>query len=197
MKIIFKIYYEILIWIDHLLSFVPGNIGIYFRNLWFKNRWAQKQNISINNYCEFIKPKNILFKDKAFIGKSSFFSADGGKISIGKRFSCNNNVHLNASINGEIVIGDDVLIGPNCVLRSSDHNFKNPNTAINKQGHNSGKIVIGDDVWIGANCTILKNVEIGNGAVIAAGAVVNKDVEPFSIVGGVPIKTISYRKKDE
>ena len=138
---------------------MPGNIGIYFRNLWFKNRWAQKQNISINNYCEFIKPKNILFKDKAFIGKSSFFSADGGKISIGKRFSCNNNVHLNASINGEIVIGDDV--------------------------------------WIGANCTILKNVEIGNGAVIAAGAVVNKDVEPFSIVGGVPIKTISYRKKDE
>ncbi|MBT7623338.1 MAG: acyltransferase [Flavobacteriaceae bacterium] len=197
MKNIFKLYSEILVWIEHFLSVVPGNLGIYFRSLWFRNRWTLKQNISINNYCEFIKPKNILFKDKAFIGKNSFFSADGGKIAIGKRFSCNTNVHMNASINGEILIGDDVLIGPNCILRSSDHNYKDINTTINKQGHNSGKIIIGHDVWIGANCTILKNVEIGNGAVIAAGAVVNKDVEPFSIVGGVPIKTISYRKKDE
>lgn len=197
MKKIFKLYSEILIWIEHFLSIVPGNLGIYFRSLWFKKRWTLKQNVSINNYCEFIKPENILFKGQAFIGKSSFFSAEQGSIIIGKRFSCNTNVHLNASINGEIVIGDDVLIGPNCVLRSSDHKFKNLNTTINKQGHNSGKIVIGDDVWIGANCTILKNVEIGNGAVIAAGAVVNKDVQSFSIVGGVPIKTISYRKKDE
>lgn len=55
------------------------------------------------------------------------------------------------------------------------------------------KIKIGDDVWVGANVTILKGVEIGQGAIIAAGSVVNKSVEPFSIVGGVPAKKIAER----
>ena len=54
--------------------------------------------------------------------------------------------------------------------------------------------VIGNDVWIGANCVITAGVRIGTGAVIAAGAVVTKDVEPNSIVGGVPAKIIRYRK---
>lgn len=53
--------------------------------------------------------------------------------------------------------------------------------------------VIGHDVWIGAKATILRGVKIGHGAVIAAGAVVNKDVEPYSIVGGIPAKHIRYR----
>ena len=48
----FKLYSEILVWIEHFLSVVPGNLGIYFRSLWFRNRWTLKQNISINNYCE-------------------------------------------------------------------------------------------------------------------------------------------------
>ena len=50
------------------------------------------------------------------------------------------------------------------------------------------------DVWIGANAIILKNVEIGEGAVIAAGALVNKDIEPYSISGGIPAKILKYRK---
>lgn len=54
-------------------------------------------------------------------------------------------------------------------------------------------VVIGNDVWIGANVSILPGVHIGDGAVLAAGAVVNKDVEPYEIVGGVPAKHIKYR----
>ena len=54
-------------------------------------------------------------------------------------------------------------------------------------------MVIGNDVWIGANVSILPGVYIGDGAVIAAGAVVTKDVEPYAIVGGVPAKVIRYR----
>mgnify|MGYP006145765221 CR=1 FL=1 len=54
-------------------------------------------------------------------------------------------------------------------------------------------IVIGNDVWVGANVVILDGVVIGDGAIIAANSVVNKDVEPYSIVGGVPIRTIKYR----
>ena len=57
--------------------------------------------------------------------------------------------------------------------------------------------IIGNDVWIGANAIILQGVTIGDGAIIAAGAVVTKDVPPYAIVGGVPAKVIKYRFSDD
>jgi len=61
----------------------------------------------------------------------------------------------------------------------------------------SGKTIIGNDVWVGHNATILGGVKVGDGAIIAAGAVVTKDVEPYAIVGGVPAKIIKYRFSEE
>jgi galactoside O-acetyltransferase len=61
------------------------------------------------------------------------------------------------------------------------------------QKHSGGQIVIEDDVWIGSNAVILRNVRLGHGCVVAAGAVVTKDVDPFSVVGGVPARKISER----
>lgn len=194
MNLFLKIFSEIVIWIEHFISLIPGSSGIYLRSMWYKNRWKKKQKISINKYCEFINPENILFEGRAYIGNNSLLSAEDGEIIIGNNFSCNTNLHLNASIKGKIIVGNNVLIGPNCVIRSSDHIYTDINKPIQSQGHKSEKIVIGDNVWIGANTTILKGVEIGNGAIIAAGAVVNKNVEAFSIVGGVPIKHIKNRK---
>ncbi|WP_082510254.1 MULTISPECIES: CatB-related O-acetyltransferase [unclassified Rhizobium] len=60
-------------------------------------------------------------------------------------------------------------------------------------GKRLDRIVIGNDVWIGAGVTVLRGAKIGDGAIIAAGAVVTRDVEPYSIVGGVPAKHIKYR----
>jgi len=60
-----------------------------------------------------------------------------------------------------------------------------------------GQIIVGHDVWIGANAVILSGVNIGNGAVVAAGAVVNKDVPPYAVVGGVPAKLIKMRFEPE
>ena len=60
--------------------------------------------------------------------------------------------------------------------------------------HDDRPVVIGDDVWIGGNCMIMAGVTIGEGAVIAGGAVVTKDVEPYSIVGGIPARLIRYRE---
>ena len=194
MNLFLKIFSEIVIWIEHFISLIPGSLGIYLRSMWYKNRWKKKQKISINKYCEFINPENILFEGRAYIGNNSLLSAEDGEIIIGNNFSCNTNLHLNASIEGKIIIGDDVLIGPNCVIRSSDHIHADLNIPIKKQGHTSEEILIGDNVWIGANTTILKGVKIGNGAIIAAGALVNKNVDSLSIVGGVPIKHIKYRK---
>ena len=56
-----------------------------------------------------------------------------------------------------------------------------------------GPIVIGDDAWIGYDCTILSGVTIGQGAVVAAGSVVTKDVPPYAVVGGTPARVIKYR----
>ena len=100
---------------------------------------------------------------------------------------------VNARGKGSIKIGDNVLIGPNVVLRSCNHSFANLDEPIIKQGMIEGEIVIEDNVWIGSNCVILPKCKIGEGSIVAAGAVVTSDVESFTIVGGVPAKFIKRR----
>ena len=112
---------------------------------------------------------------------------------MGLNISVNTNVFIGASDSGEIIIGDDVMISPNVVLRASDHTFVSRVSLINKQGHSGGHIIIGDDVWIGANTTIVGNVSIGSHSIVGAGAVVTKDVAPYSVVGGVSSKLLKYR----
>ena len=73
-------------------------------------------------------------------------------------------------------------------------NLFNETSYADDEGH---KIVIGNDVWIGAGALLLAGVRIGDGAIVAAGAVVTKDVEPYTIVGGVPAKVIKKRFTDE
>jgi len=87
------------------------------------------------------------------------------------------------------------LIGPNTMLRTANHKFDESNNEIRNQGHTYDDIIIEDNVWIGANCVILSGVRIGKAAVIAAGAVVNKDVQSFTLVGGVPAKLLKRKTK--
>jgi galactoside O-acetyltransferase len=96
-------------------------------------------------------------------------------------------------VSGSITIGDDVLIGPNVVIRSASHRFADPLDLIRNHGHISGPIIIGSDVWLAANVVVLPNVTIGDGAVIAAGAVVTRAVAPLAIVAGVPARQIGTR----
>jgi galactoside O-acetyltransferase len=120
-----------------------------------------------------------------------YLYADEGSIEIGNNMSMNTNVQIGAS-SGKIVIGNNVLIGPNVVLRAADHGLSK-GAAIASQAHSSGEIIIEDDVWIGANAVILRNVRLGQGCVVAAGAVVTKDVAALVVVGGVPARKISLR----
>ena len=87
---------------------------------------------------------------------------------------------------GGITIDDGAQIGHNVVLATLNHNL-DPEK---RTGLTYAPIHIGKNVWIGANATVLPGVNIGDGAVVAAGAVVTKDVEPNTIVGGVPAKVI-------
>lgn len=97
---------------------------------------------------------------------------------------------------GSLRIGDNVMIGPRATIIAENHNFSDLMRPMNQQGVNNKGVTIGNDVWIGACVTILDGVTIGDHAIIAAGAVVTKSVEPFAIVAGVPAKQIKSRKTE-
>lgn len=113
------------------------------------------------------------------------FSTDYGmNISLGKRVFINSGCCFQDQ--GGIEIGDDVLIGQQVVIATLDHDL-DPERRGNMI---AAPVKIGNKVWIGAHATILKGVTVGDGAVIAAGAVVTKDVPANTIVAGVPAKAI-------
>jgi len=94
---------------------------------------------------------------------------------------------------GGVTIGDRVLIGYRTQILSTNHIIPKNRQHIFGAGHDKKQIIIENDVWIGANCIITAGVTIGEGSVVAAGSVVTKDIEPFSIVGGTPARFIRNR----
>ncbi len=138
-------------------------------------------------------PKNISLGNGLVLKKGARLCPCNEKatISIGNNTTVGYNTYLFAS--EKITIGKDCLIAPYVYIVDSDHNIKKE-SLINQQPNNTAAITIGDDVWIGTGAKILKGVTVGNGAVIAAGALVKDDVLPYEIVGGIPAKKISERK---
>lgn len=92
---------------------------------------------------------------------------------------------------GGIIIGNNVSISQEVVILTADHD----RTSAGFIGRNR-EVIIGDLVWIGTRAMILPGVRIGKGAMIAAGAVVTKDVEPFTVVAGVPARAVNKRRED-
>ncbi|CAG9606591.1 Maltose O-acetyltransferase [Pseudoneobacillus rhizosphaerae] len=106
----------------------------------------------------------------------------------------NSGIGINAVIGSEVKIGNNVMMGPECIIYTSNHRFDRTDIPMCEQGFQETKpVIIGNDVWIGGRVIILPGVSIGDGAIIAAGAVVSKDVPKYAIVGGVPAKIIDYR----
>lgn len=132
------------------------------------------------------------------IGKNSILRAGaillpaGGHIHIGDNVSLNQYVVINGE--GGVTIGDNVMIAAFSAFYSSNHVTLRKDIPMREQGMISkGGICIEDDVWIGAHSVILDGVKIGHGSVIAAGSVVSKCVDPFSIMAGVPAAKIGTR----
>ncbi|PKM68829.1 MAG: acetyltransferase [Firmicutes bacterium HGW-Firmicutes-2] len=123
------------------------------------------------------------------IEKNVFFGKGAG-ISIGDR----SGIGLNARIQGPLTIGKYVMMGPDVIIYTRNHDIQNTSVPMMDCGETPPRaVIIGDDVWIGARAIILPGVRIGQGAVIGAGAVVTKDVGDYDIVGGVPAKNIGNR----
>lgn len=125
-----------------------------------------------------------------------------GDYSVIESFACINNavgdviigdhtrVGLHNTIIGPVDIGSHVNLAQGITVTALNHNFSDANKQIDEQGVSTSPVTIEDDVWIGANAVILPGVTIGEHCVVAAGAVVTKDVPPHSLVAGVPAKVI-------
>lgn len=103
---------------------------------------------------------------------------------------------INSYISGTVVIGEDVMMGPECRIYTVNHCTDNLEIPMCQQGVTVERPVrIGNDVWIGARVMILPGVQVGCHAILAAGAVVTKDVPEYAIVGGVPARVIKDRRE--
>jgi len=152
-------------------SDVPYNLGSkYIRRLFCKGIFKKTgKNINIEHGAFFASGKDIEIGDNSGLG-------------------------INSRVSGPLKLGRDVMMGPEVLIYTQGHNFTNKGIPMNQQGNSEKRqIVIGNDVWIGARAILLPGVTVGDGAIIAAGAIVTKDVEPYTIVGGNPAKLIKAR----
>lgn len=129
---------------------------------------------------------NILIERRVYI-------SDAKHLSIGKNVEINEEVFIQGA-----KIGDDVLIAPNVSILTTSHIHESIDIPIKFQGDSEPNIPeIGNGVWIGRNVVILPGVVIGEGTIVGAGAVVTKDLDSYSVYGGVPAKFIKVRGRND
>ncbi len=150
----------------------------------FKKKWKK-----LNSH-NFTNAKNVFDDAMVSVGKYTY-----GALEV-----------LTFNKMNKLKIGNYCSIGPGVkFILSADHYLDHASTYAFKvkilgeelEGISKGDIIVEDDVWIGANALVMSGVHIGQGAVVAAGAVVTKDVPSYAIVGGVPAKVIKYRFTEE
>ena len=124
------------------------------------------------------------------------FDKCGKKTDIGRNIKTSMHISLgnksgigdSCLIIGKVVIGDNVMIGPEVMFLAANHNYERKDIPMNKQGFSSKGIIVDDDVWIGARAIILDGVHIRKGTIVGAGSIVTKNTEEYSVVVGNPAK---------
>lgn len=148
-------------------------------------------------YVDALSKDGIKIGNNFKLGRRSTIECTGVISNIGCGLVIGDNVGISEraliSVRGKILIGNDVIIGPNVSIQAENHRFDSKDEKIRRQGIIRKGIIIEDNCWLGCNVVILDGVKIGQGSVVAAGAVVTKDVPAGSVVGGVPAKVIKER----
>lgn len=129
---------------------------------------------------------------KSTIHTGAMLLSYGGFIRLGAR--CSVNPYSVLYGHGGLIVGNDVRIAAHCVVIPANHGFALDAGAIGRQPLSKRGIHIGNDVWLGAGVRVLDGSVIGEGCVVAAGAVVRGELEPFGIYGGVPARRLGWRK---
>lgn len=171
-----------------------GTFRTYIKKilLYFLNAPDVRENVKLSGFSRGLQ--NVTFEGKNAVPDRCNFS---GKIHIGYATT----LGYNNLLGGNITIGKYCQLGVDVAIHATNHPIHHLTTYINsnlfdgelKQFKEENTITIGHDVWVGHNVIIVGNVTIGNGAILAAGSVVTKDVEPYAIVAGVPAKPLKKR----
>lgn len=148
------------------------------------------KNFHVAEHVQIHQPNLITVGDDVIFYHGTYIEPCDEEIYIGS------NTHFApyCVIYGPLFVGNNCAIAAHVVLACVAHSYADPDTPIVMQPTDKRKIVIEDNVWIGANAVITPGITIGTGSIIGAGAVVTKDVEPYSVMGGTPAKLIRKRK---
>ena len=179
-----KLLYNPFVYLDKFMNYLQSILLWFFRKILYKKVIFTSYislKSSIRNHKNISLGKNVQINSFVVLWPTS--------LQIG------NEVQINpgTAIYGKVIIGNNVMIAPNCMIVGGNHGFEMLDQPMIFQKSTEKGIVIEDDVWIGANSVVLDGVVIKKGAVIAAGAVVSKNVEQFELVAGVPAKKIKNR----
>lgn len=184
-----KTAYRLAVWWKRLRFFVP--------RLVLKLRGLDIGSGTFLGDCTFSWPHKVTLGRDCRIEHGVFFK-HAGIWSPGKSIVVEDRVFLGTAvefnIRKSIHIGSDSLIASGVRFIDHDHGFSSITLPMLQQPGIECEIHIGEDVWIGANAIVLKGVTIGRGAIVAAGAVVNKSIPEFEIFGGIPARKIGDRK---
>lgn len=150
-----------------IFLFLPGRAGHKIRGYCLRPFFKKAgKNITIKENVEIHHPWNLIMGSGSGFGRNNIIDCVGG-----------------------VVVGENVRFGPNVMVATMNHSTRRDGmTTKNKQ---LKKVVVGDNVWVGHGVTILPGVEIGSNVIVAAGAVVSKNIRSGSVVAGVPAKDIS------
>ncbi len=142
----------------------------------------------------------IVIGNNFSIGRNSIIECTGVLRELGESLEIGENVGIAANafiaVRGKTKIGKNTIFGPGVSIHSENHNFEDLDKPMRLQGATRKGVTIGEDCWIGSKAIILDGVTVGNHVIVAAGAVVNRDVPDYAIVGGVPAKIIKMRKDE-
>ncbi len=151
-------------------------------------------NVEINA----LSKSGISLGNNVTILRNTIIECTGVFRNLGEGLIVGNNVGLAQNcfiqVRGRVLIGDNVIFGPGVSIFSENHRFDDPELPVSVQGETRKGVIVEDGVWVGARAVILDGVKVGKNSIIAAGSIVNKDVPPYTIVGGVPAKILKNRK---
>ena len=203
-------------------ALIPGALGFAFRKLFWRGSlfahsgrnlvWARNvtlwhpgkmwigDGVAVDEGCQLdargCENGEFRLGPGVLIGRGSIVSGKDGPLSLGPRVNIGAGCVLYAST--KLEIGEDTMLAAQCFVGGGKYDAHGRlDVPMAEQPEPRQGVVIENDCWLGVGVTVLDGVTIGHGSVVAAGSVVNQDVAPNSIVGGVPARHLATREKKE
>ncbi len=153
------------------VDWIPTIVGMLIRNVVYR-----LLGMKVSGFC-WIQPRVMIVHMR--------------RLRVGKNFGCNSGTYINAI--GGICMGDDVLIGSNVTISSGKHEIEGRLRSVFSRPTLPMRMIFGSDIWIGAGASVLPGVDLADGTVIGANAVVTKNTTPYAVMIGIPARPSRLR----